>query len=137
MKALQGVVAAAMIFGGGCAMFQKGSETPLQASSALPASEGKAIVSDGPNGNTALRVKVKHLAEPQKVAQGSRVYVVWVQPTEGRPHNVGVMQIDDELEGSLSTITPFKSFKVMVTPEASATVTSPTNDEVFTAQVNR
>src|SRR5687768_3407558 len=120
MKALQGIVAAAMIVGAGCA---GGMDYPMETSSSLPASEGVALVSEGPNGNTALRVKVKHLAYPQRVAAGAEVYVVWVTPHDGgRPQNVGVMMIDKELEGSLNTVTPLKKFKVSVTPEMSGEV---------------
>lgn len=136
MKALQGVLTAAMIFGAGC-MTPAGIEHPMEASSNLPASEGVALVSEGPNGNTALRVKVKHLAMPQKVAEGAEVYVVWVTPHDGgRPQNVGVMTIDKDLEGSLNTVTPLKKFRVTVTPEMSGEVQEPTHDPVFTSDVH-
>jgi hypothetical protein len=135
MKALQGIVAAAMIFGAGCITPM---ELPMEASSSLPASEGVALVSEGPNGNTALRVKVKHLAYPQRITQGAEVYVVWVTPHDGgRPQNVGVMMIDKDLEGTLNTVTPLKNFKVTVTPETSGQVQVPTNEPVFIADVHQ
>jgi hypothetical protein len=125
-----------MIFGAGC-MTPGASELPMEASSNLPASEGVALVSEGPNGNTALRVKVKHLAHPEKVIQGAEVYVVWVTPHDGgRPQNVGVMVIDKDLEGSLNTVTPLKRFKVTVTPEPSGEVQVPTNEPVFTTDIH-
>lgn len=135
MKALQGIVVAAMIFGAGCSTMN--SEHQLESSSSLPASEGVALVTEGPNGNTALRVKVKHLAIPEKVAENARVYVVWVQPPVGRPVNVGILQVDKELEGALNTVTPLKKFRVFVTPEINGEAQAPTNEEVFTADVQR
>lgn len=136
MRALQGVVVAAMIFGAAC-MTDMGVEHPLQASANLPASEGVALVSEGPNGNTALRVKVKHLAMPHKVADGAEVYVVWVTPHDGgRPQNVGILTVDKELEGTLNTVTPLKKFKVTVTPEMSGEVQTPTNEFVFSTDIH-
>lgn len=137
MKAFQGVVVAAMLgLGAGC-MTPQGSEHQLEPRSSQPASEGVALVSEGPNGNTALRVKVKHLALPEKVALNATVYVVWVQPYGGRAQNVGVMKIDKDLEGSLNTVTPMKRFKVFVTPELKGQVEEPMNEEVFSADVIR
>ena len=136
MRPLEGVVVAAMIILGPACMTP--GEHQLEPRANLPASEGVALVSEGPNGNTALRVKVKHLAIPEKVAPGAEVYVVWVTPHDGgRPQNVGVLKVDKDLEGALNTVTPLKNFRVTVTAEPSGEVQAPTNEEVFSADVHR
>ncbi len=110
---------------------------PLQASKTMPASEGMALASEAPNGNTALTIKVKHLAQPSKIVPNAVTYVVWVQPPDGAPQNVGVLSVDKELEGTLMTITPHKKFRVLITPEESGQVVKPTHDEVFTSNIER
>ena len=135
MKALQGVLVAAMVFGLGC-MTPSTNTRPLESSKSMPASEGTAMAAGGPNGNTALRVKVKHLAPAAKIVDGAEVYVVWVQPENGQPQNVGILTVNKNLEGSLSTITPHKRFRVLVTPESNGQVQQPNNDEVFTSDVS-
>jgi hypothetical protein len=136
MRALQGLLVAAMVSAMGC-MTPNTNERPLEGTAAGPASEGTALLADAPNGNTALRLKVKHLAPAKKVVEDAEVYVVWVQPEDGQPQNVGVLTVNDELEGMLNTVTPFKKFRVTVTPEKSGQVQEPTNEEVFSSDVQR
>ena len=110
---------------------------PMKGSDASPASQGTVAVARGTSGNTALTVRVKHLAPAERLANDTSVYVVWVEPEGAAPQNVGVLSLNNDLEGSLSTITPYKRFKVMVTPEKSGEVTAPEHDEVFTSDVER
>jgi hypothetical protein len=48
---------------------------------------------------------------------------------------MGAIQPDKNLSGKLTTTTSFENFDVFLTPEPSATVTSPSNKEVMSAQV--
>lgn len=143
---MKAVVAVAGLAVAGCATpkFMEGREKtgqamtqPMKGSDASPASQGTLAVARGASGNTALTVRVKHLAPADKLANDASVYVVWVEPEGAPPQNVGVLSVNKDLQGSLSTITPYRRFKVMVTPEKSGEVSAPEHDEVFTSEVDR
>jgi len=103
----------------------------------VPASEGTVNATEGENGNTNLEIKVKHLAQPSLVASDATVYVVWVQPRDAARQNVGALTLNDNLEGSLKTVTPHRQFTLTVTPEASGQLDQPRHQPVFTAEVDR
>ncbi|MCA9622655.1 MAG: hypothetical protein KC731_26725 [Myxococcales bacterium] len=90
----------------------------------------------GDNDNTKLEIEVKNLALPSRVVSGTTTYVVWLQPDgETAMQNVGGLKVDEDLVGTLDTLTPYTAFVVLVTPEVSAQVTAPTNKAVFTSRV--
>ena len=103
----------------------------------VPASEATVKATEGDNGNTRLTIRVKHLAQPSKVAADATVYVVWIQPSNAKPQNVGALSLNDNLEGHLDTMTPHRRFLMIVTPEPSALVGHPTHEPVFTSKVER
>lgn len=120
-----------------CGMFGGEPEQPMQSGSNTPAAEGTVEASAGANGNTALTVRVKHLAPPSKLESDATVYVVWIQAGDAPIQNVGAMTLNDDLEGRLDTVTPHVRFKVMVTPEPGAQGSEPTHEPVFTSDVER
>jgi hypothetical protein len=103
------------------------------------AAKGEVKVKGEDNGNTRLSVNVEHLASPETVASNATTYVVWAKPSqgEGRAQNLGALVIDADRKGSLDTVTPLKNFEVIVTPEPSASATSPSHTPVFTGIVER
>ena len=81
-----------------------------------------------------MKVEVDHLASPDD-AFNATTYVVWLKPQAGSAQNVGVLNIDKKLKGSLETKTPFKDFTVIVTAEKNANVTTPTGQSVMDTKV--
>lgn len=132
-------VATLMITQLGCEKmkFWQKSPQPMASGAGVPASEGTVRASKGDNGNTNLAVRVKHLAPAYKVQPDATVYVVWLQQPDQSSQNIGGLVLNKNLEGSLDTVTPYRRFSVMVTPEANGGVAQPTHDSVFTAQVDR
>jgi hypothetical protein len=117
-----------------------GTNWPMTGSTATPAANGEVTVSEGSNGNTQLTIKVHHLAPPQKVAANATGYVAWVVPVgpqsaAGQQINVGAIQLDSDLSGSLRTVTPQRRFDVIVTPESNLAAGQPTNPPVLTASI--
>ena len=110
---------------------------PMVAGSAVPASEGTVNAVAGTGGNTDLTVRVKHLAPANRVASDAQVYVVWVQPLNSPPQNVGVMTVDDALMGELKTSTTHRNFTLLITPEPNGQTQQPSHDAVFTTSVRR
>jgi anti-sigma-K factor RskA len=134
-----GVVATSMA--GGCGTFRgdsSGSKVsqPLAVSSVMPSAQGRVTLSPGKGDNQKLKVEVKHLAAPERVAEGATVYVVWLQPEGKSPRNIGVLNVNSKMEGKLETETVYKDFDVFVTAEPLGATTAPSNDEqLMTASV--
>lgn len=113
-----------------------GHATKLNAAPATPAAVGEIKASRGDNGNTELSVEVEHLAPPENVASGAKVYVVWAKPHSQDPaQNLGALAVGDDRKGKLETKTVFKEFDLLVTPEATPTSAQPTSAPVMKASV--
>jgi len=108
----------------------------LKTSDRVPAAAGKVSVLPGKDGNQTVDVQVQRLAEPSRVFQGASTYVVWLFPPDSPPTNIGVLPLDGNLKGRLETKTPYKTFDLEVTAEASPAATRPTvKNRVMTASV--
>ena len=103
----------------------------------IPAGQGTVTVGAADNGNTDVSVRVKHLAPPSKLVPEAKTYVVWIQASNGLKQNVGALALNDNLEGSLDTVTPHRRFLLTVTPEPSGRVGTPSHTPVFTSWVER
>jgi hypothetical protein len=123
----------ALLAGAGCAT----TPQTMRSSTLTPASEGTVKVEPGADHALNLSLKVRHLAPAAKVWPEATTYVVWVQPRNAPPQNVGVLTMDSNLEGGLEATTPHHRFQVLVTPEASGQVSAPSHDAVFTSDVDR
>jgi hypothetical protein len=93
----------------------------LTTSSDIPAAQGTVTVSATDNGNTKIDLVVEHLASPQRVNPDATVYVVWARGNESgaQPQNLGALKVDDNLKGSISAVTPLRSFELYITAEPS------------------
>src|SRR4029078_5967618 len=100
----------------------------------IPSAMGKVKVKAEKDGNTRVKVAVAPLAQPAS-AFDATTYVVWLKPEAGRAQNVGVLNVNKKLEGSLETKTAFKDFSVIVTAEKDANVTAPSGQSVMDTKV--
>ena len=110
-KVAIGILGAGLLVG--CA-----SQTPMVRSELVPAAQAKLEVKERDGGNTAVKLKVEHLAPPERIDGNAQAYVVWVKPLEvqSEAQNVGALPLDREkLKGSLETVTPHESFEIFVT----------------------
>ena len=105
----------------------------------VPAADGQVTVDVGPNDNTRLNIRVEHLAIPGKVDPGSTVYMVWViaNGMGSMPQSIGALKVDENLTGTLSTLTPLKQFELVVTAEPTATSDLMRGARVLTAMISR
>jgi hypothetical protein len=114
----------------GCA-----AKTPIPSSSVVPAATGITIVTTDANNNTKIELKVEHLAHPQNLEPPKSVYVVWVVTSENHKFNLGQLKLDNNLNGEITGITPFKAFRLIVTAEDFATVTQPSTEVVMSTDL--
>jgi hypothetical protein len=112
-------------------------ELRLSGNPDVPAAQGVAKVSTTDNGNTKIDLVVKHLAPPQRVDPQAAVYMVWIRNSEANSQvqSLGALRVDDELEGTLTAVTPLRSFDLFVTAEPSQTSVTPTGKTLLDTSV--
>ncbi|MBX3206297.1 MAG: hypothetical protein KF764_14590 [Labilithrix sp.] len=113
--------------------------TALTTTPKNPAAQGEVETRRTANKNTEVNIEVEYMAPPQAVANNATTYVVWTKPlTEDLPpQNVGALVVGKDRKASLKTVTPYERFDLLVTPEPSGTVASPTNEPVMKAKISR
>ena len=107
----------------------------LHAVDAAPTASGKVEVATEKNGNHQVKVEVKRMAPPAKIFDGTSAYVVWLKAQNGSYQNIGTLAIDKDLNGKLTTKTPFDTFDVLVTAEADALALTPSDNKVMNTRV--
>ncbi|MES1206077.1 MAG: hypothetical protein ABUS79_09090 [Pseudomonadota bacterium] len=137
---LAGAVAGTLVFGGCSAtnsMLGRNQQTwTMKSEEASPAVQAQVQIATGEKGNRDLKLEAKHLAPAEAVFSGTRTYVVWLKPDEGRPVNIGVLSPDKNDNAKLQTTTPYTSFEIMVTAEDTAQPTVPSHHEVASARIH-
>jgi hypothetical protein len=131
-----GAVMAMVTFAGGASGC--GGPNKYFATGAGPATgaDGEVEVERLEGGNKMVRVNVKHLPPPDRVAEGSSAYVVWFVAEDEPPMKVGTLAFnEDERSGALQATSPHETFRVLVTAEESAGATSPSNNKVLDQEV--
>ena len=116
-----------------------GGPSPITMTNAAqtPAAQGTVNARPVENGNMELSIEVKHLAPPEKVSPGAKVYVVWVQAQSGPPQNMGALRVDENLTGRLTTVTVHPAFETYITAEELPTATMPRGPRVLSAVVSQ
>ena len=114
-----------------------GREDRLTNTGVNPAAMGKVITDNDRNGNTGVNVEVKHMAAPQSLTPAKTTYVVWIQPHGKDPEVLGLLRVNEELEGSLRAATTYKDFDIFITAEDSVKPTAPSSMVVLKGAVER
>jgi hypothetical protein len=110
--------------------------TQMVPAKVAPFSEGTVDASYSSSGNGDVVVKVKNLGDPAKLDKAATTYVVWITPDgTNSAQNSGAFKVDDDGEGELEFKTSFKKFKVVVTAESKADVSSQSSHTVLSADV--
>lgn len=109
----------------------------MNADRSVPAAQGEVTTREESNGNTAVKVSVKHMAQPQAVEPMASTYIVWAQDNtvNGAVQNLGALRVDERLEGELQAVTPMKRFDVFITAEPVATAQFPTGNKALWTRV--
>lgn len=114
-----------------------GREDRLNNTGAAPAAEGKISTDNDRNGNTGVDIEVKHMATPQSLTPAKTTYLVWVQARGKDPEMLGALRVNENLEGSLKTSTPYKTFDVFITAEDSMKPDTPGSMVILKGAVDR
>ena len=106
--------------------------TSMNVSPDIPAAQGKVKFSKTNDGNIAINLSVKYLADPQKLQPPAAIYVVWVgKDKDSTRQNVGALKVEKDREGSLKSVTPLHAFQLFVTAEANGQVQEPVGTKLL------
>ncbi len=108
---------------------------PLVAASNVPAARGNVYAGRDDNGNTEVKLEVEHLAKPENLTPSKTSYVVWFQERGSQPVNQGQLRVNKKLKGEFKTVTPLRSFDLLVTAESDVLTQVPSGIEVLRASV--
>ena len=134
MRKLGSIITLAVV---SAALVYAAKRFPLNAASIVPAAKGSVEIGKDRNGNTEVKLKVEHLANPTSLSPSQANYVVWLEAKDSGPENEGELKVNGKLEGTFQTVTPRKNFELFVTGENDATVNSPSGPEVLRTSVSR
>jgi hypothetical protein len=115
--------------------FSGGKDVELLAGPSNPAARCTVHLHVGDNGNTEMDIKAESLAAPSALTPPKNAYVVWVQPPDSDPQNMGQITPDKDQKAELKTVTPSKRFKVFVTAEDQAQVKTPEGQTILSGEV--
>lgn len=131
MKSIIAATLSLMIFAiSGCAQ-----KAVIPTSSIVPAATGHTKLSIDENDNAKVQLRVEHLAPPQNLQPPKAVYVVWVKTPDNQHYILGQLKVDKNLEGKMNAITPFKTFRIVISAEDFPTVKEPGDQLILTTEV--
>jgi hypothetical protein len=107
----------------------------MTAASIVPGARAEVAISKDKNGNTKLKMTVQHLANLENLTPRASAYVVWLRERGGNSENQGQLKMDKNLKATFETVTPLKSFDVLVTAEQDFRAKGPSGPEVLKATI--
>ena len=109
----------------------------MNVSADIPAAQGKVKFDKTDDGNVAVNLSVKYLADPQKLQPPAALYVVWVSSDKDSPaQNIGALKVDHDREGKIKTVTPLHAFQLFVTAEANGQIQTPAGTKLLWTDFN-
>jgi hypothetical protein len=118
-----------------CTVAYADKKYPMTAASIVPGARAEVAIGTDKNGNTSLKMKVQHLANPENLTPRAAAYVIWLQERGGSSENLGQLKVDKNLNGTFETVIPWKNFDMFVTAEQDLRAKSPSGPEVLRATI--
>jgi hypothetical protein len=112
-----------------------GEHRMKNSSDLVPSATGKVDVDRDRNGNHVVKVRVYHLADPEKLSPARNSYVVWVQAKGKDPENLGMLRVNKDLAGSLEATTPYNHFTIFITAEENPKPDRPSGTEILRGEI--
>lgn len=99
-------------------------------STIVPAAEGVVKIKKDDNKNSSIDIKIKNLAEPERLQIPKSVYVVWMVTEDEGVKNIGQLissksMFSSQLEGTLKTVTSFTPKRIFITAEDTSDISFP------------
>jgi hypothetical protein len=87
---------------------------------------------------TSIKVNAEHLAPPDRLASGGKVFVVWTKGDKPKWHRVGALKYEEgSRKGSIEGASvPVTAFDLQITVEKDPAPDGPSSDVVLKQHVN-
>ena len=115
--------------------FSGGKDVQMLAGATNPAARGTVHLHVGDNKNTEMDLKAESLPAASALTPSKNAYVVWIQPPDSGPQNLGQITPDKDQKAGLKTATTYKRFKIFITAEDRAQMQSPEGPTILSADV--
>lgn len=107
-------------------------------STVVPGAEGRVKVKKDDNGNNAIDIEIRNLADPDRLAIPQKTYVVWMESDNGLK-NLGQLKSETGLlsktsKAEMNTVTPYKPSRIFITAESDGDVQVPGNVVVLSTR---
>ncbi|SHG05806.1 hypothetical protein SAMN05444008_11712 [Cnuella takakiae] len=107
-------------------------------STVVPGADGAVKVKKDNNGNHAIDIEIRNLADPQRLALPQNTYVVWMESNNGLK-NLGQLKSETGLlskarKAEMETVTPYKPTRIFITAESDGNVQTPGNQVVLSTR---
>jgi hypothetical protein len=103
-------------------------------SSIEPAADGTVKFTKDKNNNYILNVKVKYMANADRLTPPKKLYVVWIKTDTGEVKNIGQLMSDNKNNALLTGTTSSRPVQIFITAEDAGDVNWPSNQEIFRIQ---
>ena len=99
-------------------------------SSVVPAAQGHVKIKKDSNRNFSIDVRIKNLAEPDRLQPPKDVYIVWMETKNSGIKNIGQLKItrdllSNNLKGNLQAVSSFEPSLIFITAEERADIQFP------------
>ena len=88
---------------------------PFLQSSVAPAAEGYVKINTDRNNNNIIKIRIKNLAEIERLDPTMKTYVVWMVTDRETTINIGRITSSNSLNVSFEAISSFKPIKIFIT----------------------
>ncbi len=98
---------------------------PFEQSSFVPAAEGYVKIRKDNNNNNIIKIRIKNLAEIEKLDPTMQTYVVWMVTDRETTDNIGRINSSNNLNVSFKAISSFQPIKIFITAEVNESTQVP------------
>jgi hypothetical protein len=107
---------------------------PFLRSSVVPAAEGYVTISSNKNDNNTIQIKIKYLAQIEKLDPAMKTYIVWMVTDRETTVNIGRINSSNKLNVSFKAVTSFQPIKIFITAEENESTEYPSAKVVLTTE---
>lgn len=90
---------------------------PFVQSSVAPAAEGYVKIKADRNKNNVISIRIKNLAEIERLDPSMKTYIVWMVTDRETTNNIGRINSTTSLNVSFEAVTSFRPIKIFITAE--------------------
>jgi hypothetical protein len=105
---------------------------PFAQSTVVPAAEGYVKINTDRNNNNIIKIRIKYLAEIERLDPTMKTYVVWMVTNRETTINIGRINSSNSLNVNFEAVSSFKPVRIFITAEENESTQVPAEKIVLT-----